>query len=139
MGLTKSSYNHALRYMFKNKLLGVMYHPNQSYIGLPDGVFISITETSKAKKERVKAWLLNQAPYTRIFDGDVENGLFAIVRLPLFATSAWIGFLLQQKNKGVLKGIDEFNIQPITRLTPYKLTVLSRIYTDRKSWLDPWE
>ena len=139
MGLTKSSYNHALRYMFKNKLLGVMYHPNQNYIGLPDGVFISITGTSKAKKERVKAWLLNEAPYTRIFDDDKETGLFAIVRLPLFATSAWVGFLLQQKNEGVLKGIDEFNIQPITRLTPYRLTALSRIYTNRKSWLDPWK
>ena len=138
MGLTRSSYNHALRDLFKDQLLSVFYHPNQNYIGLPDGVFIALTGISKAKAEQIKKWLIQHTPYVRILYSDRNNDFFTTIRLPLFATSAWIGYVLQQRIKGILKGINELYIQPIKRLTPYRITALSRIYTDGRSWLNPW-
>ncbi len=139
MGVSRSTYNSSIRYLLKENLVIVSYMPNPNYIGLPDGVMIAVPRVTRPQHEKLRKWLLSNTPFVRILSGGKKSGLIAIVRLPLFVTSTWIGYIIQQTKSGSLKGLKGMYIQPITRYTPFRMTALNRVYNPKeRSWIDPW-
>ncbi|MGY5875412.1 MAG: hypothetical protein RTU30_06680 [Candidatus Thorarchaeota archaeon] len=135
MGVPRSVQESSLKQLFKRKLLSVMYHPIEDYIGIPDGVFVVAYNLSTQELDRYREWLLRNTPCVRLLESQSVGNLIGIVRLPLFGTGVWIGRLLHE----LADFTDRTIVQPIDRHFSYKMTVLNRVYNPEiPSWIDPW-